>query len=838
MRILIKGGVWKNTEDEILKAAVMKYGKNQWSRISSLLARKSAKQCKARWHEWLDPSIKKTEWSREEEEKLLHLAKLMPTQWRTIAPIVGRTAAQCLEHYERLLDQATRRDQDGETSAADDPRRLRPGEIDPNPEGKPARPDPVDMDEDEKEMLSEARARLANTRGKKAKRKAREKQLEESRRLAALQKRRELKAAGIELSSRSRKERGIDYNSEIPFQLVTPAGFFDTRGEDAAAEAVIQQDGAFKAVLKSRLDAPNRDQAEEKARKEDSKKLKRKREEALPDVLAQLNKLNDATAIARRGKLMLPPPQVTDRELEEVVKASSTGAALPDEVAGADATRLLMHSYADAYTPASFGVSQTRTPRVGGKQGDTVLEEAAAQALLLSRSSALTGGDSGYMEALGDFSGVTPKHAPTPTPNAIASGLTPAPRTAPSGAGGRGGAGGATGGASARGFVPGTPAGSVAGSIAGSTFSTTSSRDAFGINEGGGMVDLSGLPQSARKRLERERRAAVAAQLSMLPAPVNEYKIVMPSVEEGEAEGEEGEAEPMEEDAMDAAERQAAAHAAAHAAELAKRSTALQRRLPRPLIVNRQLTATAGPLTSALTSGGAACSSEPGAAAWAEAEAMMTEEMVRMLEADASAFPPPGAPEGGKKRKPLKPLQPELLESAKAMLAAELEAIGGPSADEFATAWEAADAKLAYIPSLQTYAALDSVSAPDRLEAFSQQLQLLRNHMARDQKKATKIEKKLEVTLGGYRKRAKAVAAEIEQQHDAIAEKKLQLNCFERLAQGEALARPQRLGELEALVKAQAEREKVLQTRYAELLRVRQTLREQLQALRARAGSS
>lgn len=36
-------------------------------------------------------------------------------------------------------------------------------------------------------MLSEARARLANTQGKKAKRKAREKQLEEARRLAALQ---------------------------------------------------------------------------------------------------------------------------------------------------------------------------------------------------------------------------------------------------------------------------------------------------------------------------------------------------------------------------------------------------------------------------------------------------------------------------------------------------------------------------------------------------------------------------------------------------------------------------------------------------------------------------
>lgn len=46
-------------------------------------------------------------------------------------------------------------------------------------------------------MLSEARARLANTQGKKAKRKARERQLEEARRLAMLQKKRELKAAGI-----------------------------------------------------------------------------------------------------------------------------------------------------------------------------------------------------------------------------------------------------------------------------------------------------------------------------------------------------------------------------------------------------------------------------------------------------------------------------------------------------------------------------------------------------------------------------------------------------------------------------------------------------------------
>jgi len=145
----------------------------------------------------------------------------MPTQWRTIAPLVGRTATQCLERYQKLLDEAEAKENQelglsgpGDVGpGADDVRKLRPGEIDPDPETKPARPDPIDMDEDgmqrvflrfsslpypiEKEMLSEARARLANTQGKKAKRKARERQLEEARRLAVLQKKRELKAAGI-----------------------------------------------------------------------------------------------------------------------------------------------------------------------------------------------------------------------------------------------------------------------------------------------------------------------------------------------------------------------------------------------------------------------------------------------------------------------------------------------------------------------------------------------------------------------------------------------------------------------------------------------------------------
>ncbi len=47
----------------------------------------------------------------------------------------------------------------GKIDVDDDPRKLKPGEIDPCPENKPAKPDPVDMDEDMKEMLAEARVR-------------------------------------------------------------------------------------------------------------------------------------------------------------------------------------------------------------------------------------------------------------------------------------------------------------------------------------------------------------------------------------------------------------------------------------------------------------------------------------------------------------------------------------------------------------------------------------------------------------------------------------------------------------------------------------------------------
>lgn len=163
------------------------------------------------------------------------------------------------------------------------------------------------MDEDELEMLSEARARLANTQGKKAKRKAREKQLEEARRLAALQKRRELRAAGIQVQQKNKRKRGINYNTEIPFEKKPAPGFYDTSAEEIDPLA-----SDF-----SNLRPANQltwQEKEELERKKDKQKLKQRKENDIPESMINNEPLK------KRSKLVLPEPQISDKELQQVVK--------------------------------------------------------------------------------------------------------------------------------------------------------------------------------------------------------------------------------------------------------------------------------------------------------------------------------------------------------------------------------------------------------------------------------------------------------------------------------------------------------------------------------------
>jgi len=795
-RIMIKGGVWRNTEDEILKAAVMKYGKNQWSRIASLLHRKSAKQCKARWFEWLDPSIKKTEWSREEEEKLLHLAKLMPTQWRTIAPLVGRTAAQCLEHYEFLLDKAQQKD----LGEDDDPRKLKPGEIDPCPEAKPARPDPIDMDEDELEMLSEARARLANTQGKKAKRKAREKQLEEARRLASLQKRRELRAAGIGVRRKRRKKRQIDYNEEIPFEKRPALGFYDT-----SEETFDPNDKDFKRLRQQDLDGKRRDEVEEQERRKDKEKIKKRKENNLP---ATMNA--DSGPVKKRSKLVLPAPQISNDELEDVVKLShaSQVARQQAEETGGDASQTLLADY--TVTPQSQSI---RTPKVTSGGRDTILQEAQNLMALTNVQTPLKGGMNTPMTENLNFDGLTPKPSAVATPNTVLGTPFRTPKQGP---------GGMTPGSKAPG-TPGSRAPGTPGSVASSTPGRMGSvRDKLNIN-----------PEEAMDEdYENAPDFDLRSGLSSLPKPKNDYEIVIP---EGEGD-EDGDADGIDdefvEDQEDVEAKKAELERQRREREMRLRSQSLQRQLPRPATMNETVLR---PLNV-----------EPPLTDLQRAEELIKREMLTMIHYDAKENPtesqlgvsiltknknvdPAKAASLAQAHKtyldkrPYESFTEEELKDADDLLKKEMEVVktgmghGELSIDSYTQVWEECYAQVLFLPGQQRYTRASLASKKDRIESADKRLELNRNHMTREAKNAAKIEKKLKVLLGGYQSRAQGLVKQLNEINDQLETANLEMATFSVLQQHETGAVPKRLEGLTEDVARQESRERELQHRFSEL---------------------
>lgn len=235
--IYVKGGIWTNLEDQILKAAVQKYGTHAWSKVASLLQKKNARQCQSRWNEFLNPSLNFKPFSQQEDDKLLDLAKRIPNQWRSIGEMMGRPAQTCIDRYNILL--AIDKD-DLELAATTG---VQIGEINPNNESLPAKADKDELLDEEREMLAEARARLLNTQGKKATRKIRERMLEESKRVAFLQKRRELKQAGVDSKIKAPRKKyssQMDYNEDIAYEQQPLPGIYDTSKEDEQTEKLLK----------------------------------------------------------------------------------------------------------------------------------------------------------------------------------------------------------------------------------------------------------------------------------------------------------------------------------------------------------------------------------------------------------------------------------------------------------------------------------------------------------------------------------------------------------------------------------------------------------------------
>ncbi|KAG8082682.1 hypothetical protein GUJ93_ZPchr0014g46710 [Zizania palustris] len=89
----LKKGPWTPEEDKVLVAHIQRHGHGNWRALpkqAGLL--RCGKSCRLRWINYLRPDIKRGNFSKEEEDTIIHLHDLLGNRWSAIAArLPGRT---------------------------------------------------------------------------------------------------------------------------------------------------------------------------------------------------------------------------------------------------------------------------------------------------------------------------------------------------------------------------------------------------------------------------------------------------------------------------------------------------------------------------------------------------------------------------------------------------------------------------------------------------------------------------------------------------------------------------------------------------------------------------
>ena len=144
--------------------------------------------------------------------------------------------------------------------------------------------------------------------------------------------------------------------------------------------------------------------------------------------------------------------------------------------------------------------------------------------------------------------------------------------------------------------------------------------------------------------------------------------------------------------------------------------------------------------------------------------------------------------------------------------------------DAYNAVWEECLGQVLFLPSDKRFTRANIVNKKVRIESAEHSLNLNREHMVKEAKKAAKSEKKLKVLLGGYQARAKTLIGQSVNATSEIEQAMLEKSTFEMLQKLETNAIQKRVGAITADVRRQIDREKQLQEKFDQLKRKRDEL--------------